>query len=167
MLQDDSPVFLMAAMMMGFCLSMCTIAAPSVSLEGKYLWILREAPVDESTLIWIKVGFQLLLTLPCTVIAGVCIAVAVGMPVWQGVVLLLVTALFDVGHASFGLLMGLCFPKLDAVNETVVVKQSLAVFLGAFAPMAALALPIALLAGLTAACVVLLAKRGPAMLRAL
>ena len=86
----------------------------------------------------------------------------------------------------FGMLMGLVFPKLDAVNETVVVKQSLAANLAVFIPMAALggagwlywlgskmaawaalALPIALLALLTAVCAAVLAKRGPAMLRAL
>ena len=186
MAEGALPLLPLAAAMMGFCLSMCTIAAPSVSLEGKCLWILREAPVDEGTLLWVKAGFQLLLTIPCTVIAGVCIAIAVGLPLWQGAALILAMALFDVGHAAFGMLMGLCFPKLDAVNETVVVKQSLAVFLGAFVPMAALflcgmlywlgdilagwaalALPVALLAGLTAACVLILDKRGPDMLRAL
>ena len=182
----ELPVLPMAVAVMGFCLSSCPIAAPSISLEGKYLWILREAPVDEGTLLWIKVGFQLLLTLPCTVIAGVCIAIALALPLWQGAVMIAATALFGVGHAAFGLLMGLCFPKLDAVNETVVVKQSLSVTLGIFVPMAAmgvcallywlggmlagwaaLALPVALLAALTAVCILLLVKRGPAMLRAL
>ena len=186
MAEGTLPVLPLAAAVMGFCLSSCPIAAPSISLEGKYLWILREAPVDEGTLLWIKVGFQLLLTLPCTVAAGACIAVALDLPLWQGAVMLAVTVLFAVGHAAFGMLMGLCFPKLDAVNETVVVKQSLAVFLGMFVPMgvlalcgllywlgamlagwAALALPVVLLAGLTAACTLILAKRGPAMLRAL
>ena len=186
MIGDELPLLPLAAAVMGFCLCTCAIAAPSISLEGKYLWILREAPVDESGLLWVKVGFQLLLTLPCTVIGGSCISIAMGLPVWQGVMLILVMALFAVGHATFGMLVGLCFPKLDAVNETVVVKQSLAVLLGMFVPMgalalcgllywlggmlagwAALALPIALLAGLTAVCVIILAKRGPAMLRAL
>ena len=184
--EGELPMLPMAAAMMGFCLSTCVIAAPSVSLEGKYLWILREAPVDEGTLLWIKVGFELLLTLPCTVIAGVCMAIALGLSLWQGAALIAVTVLFGVGHAAFGMLMGLCFPKLDAVNETVVVKQSLAVTLGIFVPMAALglcgllyllggilsewvalALPAALLTGLTAACVVILDRRGPAMLRTL
>ena len=186
MAEGALPVLPLAAAVMGFCLSSCTIAAPSISLEGKYLWILREAPVEESTLLWIKVGFELLLTVPCTLIAGVCIAVALALPLWQGVVLIAVSVLFGVGHAAFGMRMGLCFPKLDAVNETMVVKQSLAVVLGLFVPMAALgvcgvlywlggmlaewaalALPFALLAALTAVCTFLLARRGPAMLRAL
>ena len=180
------PVLPIAAAVMGFCLCTCIITAPAISLEGKYLWILREAPMDESALLWIKVGFQLLLSLPCTVIAGVCIAIAVELPAWQGAVLVVSMLVFAVGQAVFGMLMGLCFPKLDAVNETVVMKQSLAAFLGMFVPMAALGLcgllywlggkvaewaalafPIALLAVLTALCTVLLVKRGPTMLKAL
>ncbi len=183
---EGFPVMPVAAAVMGYCLSMCAIAAPSVSLEGKYLWILREAPMDESSLLWIKTGFELLLTIPCTVIAGVCIAVALGLPLWQGAVLIAFTVVFDVGHAVFGMLMGLCFPKLDAVNDTVVVKQSMAVVLGMFVPIGmiavcmllywlggmvngalALALPMALLAVFTVVCTAVLAKRGPAMLRAL
>ena len=180
------PVLPMAAAVMGFCLCTCLITAPAISLEGKYLWILREAPMEEGALIWIKVGFQLLLSLPCTLIAGVCIAIAVELPLWQGAVLVISMLVFAVGHAAFGMLMGLTFPKLDAVNDTVVIKQSLAATLGMFVPMAALALcgvlywlggmvaewavlafPIALLLVLTAVCTLILVKRGPAMLKAL
>ncbi len=185
-LLEGLPLMPMAALVMGFCLSMCVIAAPSISLEGKYLWILREAPVGESALLWIKTGFQLLLSVPCTVIAGVCLAAALELSPLEGGLLLALTGLFDLAHAAFGMLVGLAFPKLDAVNETVVVKQSLAVCLGMFVPMAvlglcallywlggmasaalALALPAALLAVWAAVCATLLAKRGPAMLRAL
>ena len=99
---------------------------------------------------------------------------------------LLAALLFCAAHAVFGMFIGLAFPKLDAVNETVVVKQSLAVVLGMFVPMAALglcallywlgsmaspvlamALPLALLAAFTAACGLVLMKKGPGMLRAL
>ena len=183
---DGFPLLPMAAAVICFCLCTCPIAAPSVSLEGKYLWILREAPMPGSTLLWVKVGFQLLLTLPCTVIAGACISIALGFQLWQGAALLIATLLFAVGHAMFGMLMGLTFPKLDAVNETVVIKQSLATTLAMFVPMAVLAaagglywlgsqisgwaafaFSILLLVLLTAVCAAILSKRGPTMLRAL
>lgn len=176
----------MAALVMAFCLCTCLITAPSISLEGRYLWILREAPVDEASLLWIKTGFELLLSAPCTVIAGVCLTIALQLSAADGAVLIGAMLLFCVGHAAFGMLMGLTFPKLDAVNETVVVKQSLASTLGMFVPMAvvgvcallywlggmlapwaALVLPLALLAALTAVCALILVKKGPAMLRAL
>lgn len=176
----------LAAAAIGFCLCACPIDAPSVSLEGRYFWILREAPLKEGVLIGAKVGFQLLLTLPCTAISAACISAALGLPLWQGAVLLVFLWLFAGWHAAFGMLMGLCFPQMEAVNETVLIKQSLAVVLSMFIPMAALAaagvlywlfgrlagfagllLPIALVAALLAVCAILLIRRGPAMLRAL
>lgn len=185
-LMEDFPVLPMAALVIGFCLSTCVIAAPSVSLEGKYLWILREAPLKESTLLWVKVGFQLLLSVPCTLIAGLCLTVALGLSLWQGGVLIVFSLLFALFQAAFGMLMGLTFPKLDAVNETLVVKQSMATLLGMFGPMAvlgvcaalywlggllnpglAVALPTALTAVLAGVSVEILSRRGPGMLRAL
>lgn len=185
-LMEGFPALPMAALVMGFCLCTCVITAPSVSLEGKYLWILREAPLKESTLLWVKVGFQLLLSVPCTVIAGVCLAAALELPLRQGGVLLLFGLLFALFQAVFGMLMGLCFPKLDAVNETLVVKQSMATLLGMFVPMAVLgtcallywlggrigpwaatALPAVLTAVLAAVSTGILAKRGPGMLQSL
>ena len=186
MMGDGVPVMPLAALVIGFCLSMCVIAAPSISLEGKYLWILREAPVGGRALLGLKTGFELLFSVPCTVIAGVCLIIALELSPLEGAVLLLETLLFCTAHAAFGMFIGLAFPKLDAVNETVVVKQSLAVVLGMLVPMTALGvcallywlgsmvspvlamlLPPALLAVLALVSVVVLAKRGPAMLRAL
>ena len=119
-------------------------------------------------------------------IAGLCLSIALGFQLWQGTALLIATLLLAVGHAMFGMLMGLTFPKLDAVNETVVIKQSLATTLAMFVPMAVLsaagglywlgsqisgwaafAFSILLLVLLTAVCAAILSKRGPTMLRAL
>ena len=185
-LLEGFPRMPLAALMIGFCLSMTVIAAPSVSLEGKYLWILREAPVDEGALLGLKTGFELMFSAPCAAIAGACLTIALELSPLEGAVLLLAALLFCAAHAAFGMLIGLTFPKLDAVNETVVVKQSLAVMLGMFVPLAALgvcalaywlgsmaspvlaiALPLALLAAFAGACALILAKKGPAMLRAL
>lgn len=180
------PVLPLCGAAMGFCLSTCAITAPSVSLEGDCFWILRSAPVGEGRLLGVKVGFQLLLSIPCTLIASGCLTAALALPVWQGAILFSVMALFAAGQACFGLLMGLTFPRLDAANETVVVKQSLSVLLSMFVPMGALALagvlywlgrgmgevgalslPAALFALLTGVCAVLLVKKGPAMVRKL
>lgn len=185
-MMEGFPTLPMAAGTMAFCLCTCLITAPSVSLEGRTLWILREAPLKEGALLWGKVGFQLLLSLPCTAAAGVCLTIALELPLWQGGVLLIFSLLFALFQAVFGMLMGLCFPKLDAVNETLVIKQSMASMLGMFVPMgvlgvcallywlgsslgvwAALALPIALTAVLAGAGAALLARCGPGLLRKL
>lgn len=185
-MMEGFPVLPMAALVMGFCLCTCVIAAPSVSLEGKYLWILREAPVRESTLLWVKVGLQLLLSVPCALTAGLCLAIALDLSLWQGAVLLVFSLLFALFQAVFGMLMGLAFPKLDAVNETMVVKQSMASLLGMFIPMAvlglcallywlggklgpawAVGLPMVLTTVLAGVSTAILTRRGPGMLQAL
>ncbi len=182
----ELPVLPLAALVVFFCLGTCAISAPSFSLEGKAIWILREAPVTENTLVVIKTGFQLMLTLPCALIGVVCISIALALPPVEALALLGASVLFAVGHACFGTLMGLAFPKMDAANEAIVVKQSLAVVLtlfipwgalavmallywlgGIMSPALALALPLALLVILTAMCAGILYKRGPRLVRAL
>ena len=180
------PLAPLAGAAMGFCLSMTVVCAPSVSLEGRCLWIIREAPVEEKTLLWAKTGFQLLLTLPCALVATAGMSWGLALPLWQSGLLLVAMAAFCVGSACFGMMMGLTFPKLDAANEALVIKQSMSVFLAMFVPMgalglaglawwlgsglgpqAALLLPTALLLLLAALCWLWLARRGPALLRRL
>ena len=59
-------------------------------------------------------------------IAVALLSLALGLAAWEWGVLLSAAVLFAVGQAAFSMLMGLTFPKLDAANETVVVKQSMA-----------------------------------------
>ena len=130
---------LIAMGFMGFCLSTGMIAAPSVSLEGRSLWILREAPVTARTLLAVKTGFQLIVALPCILIAMTCVALSRVLTPGQCLLTLAFGLLYELGHAAFGMLIGLRFAKLDAANEAQVIKQSMLSFLSMFAPMASLA----------------------------
>lgn len=140
------PAAPLLALTFGFCLSMSAVSASSVSLEGKYLWILKEAPVSTRQILRVKWGFHVLVSLPCVLVGVVCASFGCALSFGDGLALLLVCVAFVLFHAPFGLLINLCFPKLDAANETAVVKQSMAAFLGIFAPM----LLIAACAGLYA-----------------
>ena len=56
---------LMAVLLSGaicLILSTVTVAAPSVSLEGKNLWILQSLPINPRQVIWAKISVQLLLS---------------------------------------------------------------------------------------------------------
>ena len=93
---------------------------------------------------------------------------------------------FCVASACFGMMMGLTFPKLDAANEALVIKQSMAVTLAMFVPLGALVLaglvcwlggmlspemalvlPVVLLIALAVLCWLWLARRGKVLLRRL
>lgn len=131
----DMPIMPIVCACMAFMVSMTAISASSISLEGKQLWILKASPVPVESIFSVKVGFQLLLELPCLLISGVCLGFALGLGVMDTLVLLLVNGVFAVFCALLGLYANLCLPKLDAPNDIMVVKQSGAAMVGIFVPM--------------------------------
>lgn len=129
------PILPLLAVAVCFCLSTVTMTACSINLEGKQLWILKEAPVSVWDLLLTKVGFQLALALPCTLLGVVGLGLGFGLSLGEGALLLGLGAAFALFSAPFGLLVNLYFPKLDAPNDMVAVKQSVSVLLGIFGPM--------------------------------
>lgn len=123
----------------GFCLALCPISAPSFSLEGKQLWLLREAPVRERTLIWVKTLFQMAVALPCILISMVCLGLAFGLSAGDAALMIAFALVFEVGHACLGTLLGLLFARPD-LDDAAILKRSLISFLSSFGPMALLGL---------------------------
>ncbi|MBQ6430898.1 MAG: hypothetical protein IJJ99_03360 [Oscillospiraceae bacterium] len=111
-----------------FC-SMNVLTAPSISLEGKNLWILRSSPIPANAILAAKLKLHVYLcagpTLCLSAAAG--IVLRADVPGW--IILLLVPQMFVLLSGTFGLMMNLCFPKLDWVNEAVPIKQSASVLL--------------------------------------
>ncbi len=120
------------------CAAVCMIAAmndistPSVSLEGKSLWLVQSLPVTAWQALRAKLAPQLLLTLPTMAFCVVCgVAVTPGSVAAR--VLSCLTALaYGVFSALFGLFLGLRMPNLDWVSETVPIKQSMNVMISLF-----------------------------------
>ncbi len=118
-----------------FCLSTVAITGSSISLEGKYLWLLKSAPVSPTQLFGIKAAFQLLVCLPSLLIGTVLLSIGFFLSLPEAILLLVNNFLFALTCAPFGLWLNLHFPKLDAVNDTVVVKRSLSAMLSSLLPM--------------------------------
>ena len=124
------PVFLTAIVCMG--LSMICVSAPSISLEGKNLWIVQTMPVSMWDVIMAKLEFHVLLSvLPgifCVVLSGWMFSLGA-----ETILLMALTALaFICLMAECGLTMNLLRPNLTWTNETVVVKQGMSVFVALF-----------------------------------
>ena len=118
-----------------FCLSTVAITGSSISLEGKQLWLLQCAPVPVTTILGMKVAFQLLVILPCLAAGWLMLCLAFALTPAEWVLLLIDSLLFALMCAPFGLWINLHFPKLNAVNDAVVVKQSASAMLSTFLPM--------------------------------
>lgn len=129
------PLLPVLCLSMAFLLSMTAITVSSISLEGKQIWILKEAPVRPKDIFRAKIDFQLLLSLPCVLVSALCLSVSFGLSLLDLAVLLLVGSALAAFCAPFGLYVNLCLPKLDGVNDALVVKNSGAALVGTLVPM--------------------------------
>lgn len=109
--------------------SMNDITAPSVSLEGKNLWIVQSLPVTSWQVLKAKLNLHLLFTVLPTFLCSVGVIIVLHTSFVLSVLLLLLTLLFTVLNAEVGLALNLMMPNLKWTNEAVVVKQSFGVFL--------------------------------------
>ena len=112
--------------------SMNFMAAPSISLEGKSLWLMQSLPVDPWKVFRAKIRMQLILTALPLLLCIVCAAIVCPMsPLW-----LLVIVLFAVSYtllsALSGLMLGVKMPTLTWTNELMPIKQSAPVMITLF-----------------------------------
>ncbi len=124
------PLFAVAAVCMMSTLN--DITAPSVSLEGKNLWIIRSLPVNTKDILDAKQMLHLLLTVPPAVISMVLLAIVTGSDIMTSVLMVLSVFSFVQLMSAIGLFLNLKKPNLDWTNETVPVKQSFSVVITLF-----------------------------------
>ena len=108
------------------------ITAPSVSLEGKSLWIAQSLPIDPWQALRAKLRMHLLITELPLVACAVCVAAVSGAALPEIVMMLVTPMVYVVLSAAFGLFMGLKRPNLNWTSEVAPIKQGLAVFLSMF-----------------------------------
>ena len=115
------------------CNTMNDMAAPSVSLEGKSIWIAQSLPVSPWKVLCAKLNLQLLLsgipTFFCAVVVA-CLCCRGDILSW--LLLVLVPTVFAVFFALFCLFMGLKMPNLTWTNETYPIKQSASIMIVLF-----------------------------------
>ncbi|PWM46000.1 MAG: hypothetical protein DBX47_03045 [Clostridiales bacterium] len=104
----------------------------SISLEGKNFWILRTSPISTRDMLIGKALVNIIVIEPLWLISSIILTFGLQLSFIHWLVMFLAGTAAAVLCALFGLLMNLLFPKLDAVNETQVVKQSMASMLGIF-----------------------------------
>lgn len=121
------PSLLMCA---GICMmtSMNDITAPSISLEGKNLWLIQSLPVSAWDVLKAKLNLHIAVTTLPVVFCSVCVIIAMHPTAAMTAFIIVLPLLFMLLVALFGLAVNLKTPNLKWTNETVPVKQSLGVF---------------------------------------
>lgn len=113
-------------------LSMIYPSSVSLSLEGKTLWILKEAPVSAAEIFAAKSALNLVLAWPAALAALVLFAVAGNLPVRTAGCMLLVCLTLTALLGVAGVAVNLHFPKLDCDSDVRVVKNSASAMICSF-----------------------------------
>lgn len=120
-----------AAAIFALCL-MCTtvlFTAPSVSLEGKSLWIVKSLPVSSKDVLNAKLHLHIYVTAPAIFLAAATAIYVIVPSIPDAAILFFAPVFFVMLSANIGLICNLKSPKFDWINETQVVKQSMSVLI--------------------------------------
>ncbi len=120
------------------CGALCTLAAmndiatPSVSLEGKSLWIPQSLPVHAGKVLRAKACIQIILTGIPMLVACICALFVVDASVPVKILMVIVPLIQVVFSSLFDLILGLKMPLLNWTNELAPIKQSGAIVASMF-----------------------------------
>ena len=129
--RPDTPAVLLCAI---FCMliSMNDMAAPSVSLEGKSLWIPQSLPVGPKTVLRAKMSVQLILTGLPMLLAVICAGIVLDVSLSVKILVCVLPLVYTLFSALFSTVIGVRMPLLNWTNEIAPIKQSGAVVLAMF-----------------------------------
>ncbi|MCQ2477343.1 MAG: hypothetical protein MJ125_05875 [Clostridia bacterium] len=117
--------------------SMNNMAVPSVSLEGKNLWILQSLPVDTKQILKAKTYMQLILSGIPTAFTVICFLFVFKESVAVKLIFVLLEAVSLIFSSFFDSFIGVMKPNLNWTSEIVAVKNSGAVLISVFGEMIA------------------------------
>ena len=110
-------------------------AAPSVSLEGKNLWITKSLPVTPLQILLSKAVLQILITAPFTLPLSITLSLILPLRPYDIIIVIGLPLIVSILFALFNLMMSILLPNLNWTNEIVPIKQSMAVVIALVANM--------------------------------
>lgn len=120
-------------------ISMNYMTAPSISLEGKTLWLIQSFPISGRQILLSKLKMHVLLTLIPAVAPIIAVEAVIRPKPFYALALPVATVLFMLLIATVGLVCNLKMPNLNWSNEVVPIKQSAPVTITLFGGWAVLA----------------------------
>jgi ABC-2 type transport system permease protein len=135
-MNGGSNMFQLLSAAVVFLIFLSSTTSASISLEGKNYWILKTLPIKPNKIYSGKLLFNLSLTLPIVYVSLIIFKYTLNLAVTEFIILILLATITSLVSSKFGLIVNLMFPKMDAINDVVIVKRSLSVMICVLLPMA-------------------------------
>ncbi len=119
-----------------FSTSMTSITSSCISLEGRTINLTKSLPVSEITILKSKVIYPYFIELPFLIISQTIYFIKFKPTIFYMVSILLIGIVMIFISSVTGLIINLKYPKMNASNDTEVVKQSMSSMVSVFIGMA-------------------------------
>ena len=137
------PVLLLS--LICFASLMSSITSSMISLEGKAFNVLKSIPVNPYTIIIAKVLTATLIMLPFILIGDLIFFVRFGLNLIQILMILMASIVIPLVSETFGIIINIKHPKMDAENDAEVVKQSASTMIAVIVGMISTGISIGIL----------------------
>jgi ABC-2 type transport system permease protein len=139
---SNLPVFEIILIMFVVINSLSSTTSPSISLEGKYMWIIKSMPIDPKTIYKSKLLLNLLVIVPIELTSAIVLSIVFGFSWIEVILLITIPMIYAFAMAVGGLLINILKPTFQWEQEVTVVKQSMSVLFTMLYGMALVAAPI-------------------------
>ena len=137
------PILLLAFIC--FSSFMTSITSSMISLEGKSFCILKSLPLKPYKIVKAKILTAVLIMIPCILIGNIIVFIRFKIDFFFFFLLIVASFLLPLIAETIGIIINLKYPRMDAKNDTEVVKQSMSSALSVFIGMGIIGIDIFLL----------------------
>lgn len=124
---------------------MTSITSSMISLEGKSFSILKSLPLKPYKIVQSKVLTAILIMIPCILIGDIIVFIKFRFDLLSIIITLYASILLPLIAETVGIIVNLKYPRMDAKNDTEVVKQSMSSSISVFMGMAMIGITLFLL----------------------
>ncbi len=125
-----------------FTLSIATTTSSSISLEGKTFWLTKSLPVSEKKIFISKIMVNLIITIPFAIVSSILLAIVFKFKILDIFYCIATSIIVPLLVSILGLVVNLKYPKMDAISDTAVVKQSMSSMISVYSGLLLTAIPI-------------------------
>lgn len=125
-----------------FCISTAAITASSISIEGKTFWFVKSLPVTTKQILFSKILLNILIVLPIMLIGSIIYIIGLNLSIFNALVLIATCVILTLFVSVLGIVINLIWPKMNAANDTVVVKQSMSAMVSILGGLALIFMPL-------------------------
>lgn len=108
----------------GMLVSYNLMTVPSVSLEGRSIWLIRSLPLKTQSILESKLVFHLIMTLPFSVISTIIMCAVIKADILTSAFVMLFIIVYNVTSAAAGLILSVKRPNLSYTDEATAIKQN-------------------------------------------